>query len=148
MNTAATLWCTAAVGTLAGLGRYEFAALGALGVLSANVILRPVAHLIYRAPAQKENHEIIDRLRCTCRTATGNSRGRACMSNNSLEWFGNLACSGKFTGQKAGAAHRLCCCLWSNVRLELALNTVHLTILICLTKSMRRVRCRFRGRKG
>ena len=69
MNTAATLWCTAAVGTSAGLGRYEFAALGALGVLSANVILRPVAHLFNRAPAQKENHEILYRLRCTCRTA-------------------------------------------------------------------------------
>lgn len=69
MNTAATLWCTAAVGTLAGLGRYEFAGLGALSVLSANVILRPVAHLINRAPVQKENHEILYRLRCTCRTA-------------------------------------------------------------------------------
>jgi putative Mg2+ transporter-C (MgtC) family protein len=29
MNTAATLWCTAAVGTLAGLGRLDFAAIGA-----------------------------------------------------------------------------------------------------------------------
>src|ERR1700732_3260501 len=39
MNTAATLWCTAAVGTLAGLGRLDFAAMGALGVLSANLVL-------------------------------------------------------------------------------------------------------------
>jgi putative Mg2+ transporter-C (MgtC) family protein len=69
MNTAATLWCTAAVGTLAGIGRLEFAAMGALGVLAANVILRPVAYLINRAPIQKEEHEILYRLRCTCRTS-------------------------------------------------------------------------------
>jgi putative Mg2+ transporter-C (MgtC) family protein len=69
MNTAATLWCTAAVGTLAGLGHLGFAAMGALGVLSANLILRPVAYRINRAPAQKEEHEILYRLRCTCRTA-------------------------------------------------------------------------------
>src|ERR1700726_1520818 len=37
LNTAATLWCTAAVGTLAGLGRFDFAVIGALGVLSANL---------------------------------------------------------------------------------------------------------------
>jgi putative Mg2+ transporter-C (MgtC) family protein len=69
MNTAATLWCTAAVGTLAGLGHPVLAATGTLGVLSANLILRPVAYRINRAPAQKEEHEILYRLRCTCRTA-------------------------------------------------------------------------------
>jgi putative Mg2+ transporter-C (MgtC) family protein len=46
MNTAATLWCTAAVGTLAGLGHLGLAAMGAAGVLSANLILRPVAFRI------------------------------------------------------------------------------------------------------
>ena len=68
LNTAATLWCTAAVGTLAGLGHADLAAMGAIGVLSANLILRPVAHLVNRAPVQKEQHEILYRLRCTCRT--------------------------------------------------------------------------------
>lgn len=69
MNTAATLWCTAAVGALAGWGRLDFAAMGALTVLAANVALRPVAYLINRAPGQQEEHEILYRLRCTCRTA-------------------------------------------------------------------------------
>jgi putative Mg2+ transporter-C (MgtC) family protein len=68
LNTAATLWCTAAVGTLAGLGRADLAGMGAVGVLSANLILRPVAYLVNRAPVQKEQHEILYRLRCTCRT--------------------------------------------------------------------------------
>jgi putative Mg2+ transporter-C (MgtC) family protein len=69
MNTAATLWCTAAVGTLAGLGHFDLAAIGALGVLCANLVLRPVAFRINRTPVQKEEHEILYRLRCTCRTA-------------------------------------------------------------------------------
>jgi putative Mg2+ transporter-C (MgtC) family protein len=69
MNTAATLWCTAAVGTLAGLGRFEFAAIGALGVLTANLILRPMAYRINRTPVEKEEHEILYRLRCACRTS-------------------------------------------------------------------------------
>jgi len=67
MNTAATLWCTAAVGTLAGLGHLGLAAMGTAGVLSANLILRSVAFRI--TPVQKEEHEILYRLRCTCRTA-------------------------------------------------------------------------------
>jgi putative Mg2+ transporter-C (MgtC) family protein len=70
MNTAATLWCTAAVGTLAGLGHIGLAAMGTAGVLAANLILRPVAFLINRTPVEKkEEHEILYRLRCTCRTA-------------------------------------------------------------------------------
>lgn len=68
MNTAATLWCTAAVGTLAGLGHFGLAAIGTLGVLSTNLILRPVAYRINRTPVQKEAQEILYRLRCTCRT--------------------------------------------------------------------------------
>jgi putative Mg2+ transporter-C (MgtC) family protein len=42
--------------------------MGAVGVLSANLILRPVAYLVNRAPVQKEQHEILYRLRRTCRT--------------------------------------------------------------------------------
>jgi putative Mg2+ transporter-C (MgtC) family protein len=57
LNTAATLWCTAAVGTLAGLGYPGLAAMGAAGVLAANLILRPVAYLVNRAPVQKERHK-------------------------------------------------------------------------------------------
>jgi putative Mg2+ transporter-C (MgtC) family protein len=68
LNTAATLWCTAAVGTLAGLGYLVFAAIGAVGVLSANLILRSVAYRINRAPTRKEEQEILYRLRCICRT--------------------------------------------------------------------------------
>ena len=50
LNTAATLWATAAVGALAGFGMIAQAAIGAAGVLAANVLLRPIARRINRAP--------------------------------------------------------------------------------------------------
>ncbi|GHG46520.1 MgtC/SapB family protein [Streptomyces griseocarneus] len=43
LNTAATLWCSAAVGALAGTGLYVLAALGTVGVVGANTLLRPLA---------------------------------------------------------------------------------------------------------
>lgn len=43
LNTAATLWCAAAVGTLVGAGFLKVAIIGALGVVLANVLLRPIA---------------------------------------------------------------------------------------------------------
>src|ERR1700686_3611915 len=58
LNTAATLWCTAAVGTLAGLGYLTFAGIGASGVLLANLLLRPLAQRINRAPAESTEQEI------------------------------------------------------------------------------------------
>jgi putative Mg2+ transporter-C (MgtC) family protein len=43
LNTAATLWCTAAVGTLIALGQIGLAAVGTAAVLASNLLLRPVA---------------------------------------------------------------------------------------------------------
>jgi putative Mg2+ transporter-C (MgtC) family protein len=50
LNTAATIWCSAAVGSLAGLGELVSATLAALVVLLANVVLRPLVYLINRQP--------------------------------------------------------------------------------------------------
>ena len=44
MNTAATLWCCAAVGTLCGSGFAGHALIGTLAVLAVHIGLRPVAH--------------------------------------------------------------------------------------------------------
>jgi putative Mg2+ transporter-C (MgtC) family protein len=46
MNTAATLWCTAAVGALAGAGFVAHAAAGTAAVLLAHLALRPVVRRI------------------------------------------------------------------------------------------------------
>ena len=46
LNTAATLWASAAVGALAGGGMIWVAALGTVLVIAANVLLRPVAQAL------------------------------------------------------------------------------------------------------
>jgi putative Mg2+ transporter-C (MgtC) family protein len=46
LNTAATLWCTAAVGVLTGFGFFLEACIGVVAIMIANVVLRPVARLV------------------------------------------------------------------------------------------------------
>ncbi|MFJ9840342.1 MgtC/SapB family protein [Kitasatospora sp. NPDC101155] len=50
LNTAATLWCSAAVGVLAASGKLELAGLGALAVLAVHLVLRPAGRALDRAP--------------------------------------------------------------------------------------------------
>jgi putative Mg2+ transporter-C (MgtC) family protein len=48
LNTAATLWCSAAVGVLSGMGQTLEAAAGAIAILGANILLRGVTQRINR----------------------------------------------------------------------------------------------------
>lgn len=48
LNTAATLWCSAAIGVLCGMGLLVEAALGAMVILCANIVLRDAALRINR----------------------------------------------------------------------------------------------------
>jgi putative Mg2+ transporter-C (MgtC) family protein len=50
LNTAATLWCSAAIGILSGAGAWMHAALAATLVVGVNLLLRPVVQLISRQP--------------------------------------------------------------------------------------------------
>lgn len=50
LNTAATMWATAAVGTLSGSGFTVEASIGAVAVLGANVLLRPIVQRVNRQP--------------------------------------------------------------------------------------------------
>src|SRR6516162_2779864 len=50
LNTAATLWCSAAVGVLAGEGLAAHAALATAFVIFANLGMRPLVRLINRPP--------------------------------------------------------------------------------------------------
>ena len=56
LNTAATLWCSAAIGTLSGYGMYGSAIIGAIAVLGANVGLRPIGNALnhWTVPADVE----------------------------------------------------------------------------------------------
>ena len=58
INTAATLWCSAAVGVAAGCGLVLEALLGTMFVLLANTLLRPVVNAIKRQPMDLEVAEI------------------------------------------------------------------------------------------
>jgi putative Mg2+ transporter-C (MgtC) family protein len=51
LNTAGTMWASAAVGTLAGVGAYGEAAVGAGFILAVNVVLRPIGARINLRPA-------------------------------------------------------------------------------------------------
>jgi len=67
LTTAATIWCSAATGTLAGLGFLGFATLFAVSILITNVALRPLANLINKAQiAQEAAHQA--RLQRDCLT--------------------------------------------------------------------------------
>lgn len=48
LNTAATLWASAAVGSLAGAGMFAAAGAGTVAVIAANVLLRPLSRALDR----------------------------------------------------------------------------------------------------
>ncbi|RDI18364.1 MgtC/SapB family protein [Lentzea flaviverrucosa] len=50
LNTAATLWCSAAVGALAGAGLHLEAATGTVVVVAVHLVLRPVGRVLDRRP--------------------------------------------------------------------------------------------------
>ena len=66
LNTAATLWCAAMVGTFAGAGQLIASLIAAAFVLLTNFFLRPLVRLINRQPfgaAEIETHYSVE-LRC------------------------------------------------------------------------------------
>jgi putative Mg2+ transporter-C (MgtC) family protein len=68
VNTAATLWCAAAVGSLAGAGFYTYTVVGAIAVVVVNLALRPVGHLVKRQPGAAEEDETAYVFRAICRS--------------------------------------------------------------------------------
>jgi putative Mg2+ transporter-C (MgtC) family protein len=57
LNTAATLWCSAAVGALSGIGLALEAATLTLAVLAGNTLLRPLVNALNRAPVNEARAE-------------------------------------------------------------------------------------------
>jgi putative Mg2+ transporter-C (MgtC) family protein len=67
LNTASTIWCSAAIGVLAGSGFFAAAFLGTAFVISINIFLRPVASWIGRHSKDKGEHEILYGIQLLCR---------------------------------------------------------------------------------
>jgi putative Mg2+ transporter-C (MgtC) family protein len=65
MNTAATIWCSGAVGAMAGMGFLKEAAIGTLAILIVHVALRPVADRISSSPLASEG-ETAYRIHVVC----------------------------------------------------------------------------------
>ncbi len=66
LNTAATIWCSSAVGTLAGSGYLVEAVIGSIVVLAINICLQPLVALINRQPVDPAEQEIKYSLQLTC----------------------------------------------------------------------------------
>jgi putative Mg2+ transporter-C (MgtC) family protein len=67
LNTAATLWCSAAVGLLAGSGHPLHAALATSFVVLVNLMLRPLVRIINRQPFTQTETDFHYRVRVVCR---------------------------------------------------------------------------------
>jgi putative Mg2+ transporter-C (MgtC) family protein len=68
LNTAATLWCSAAVGLLAGSGYPLQAALATMFVVLVNLTLRPLVRIINRQPMAQTEADYHYSVRVVCRS--------------------------------------------------------------------------------
>jgi putative Mg2+ transporter-C (MgtC) family protein len=66
LNTAATIWCSSAIGVLSGFGFFAFAAVGTVCVLAVNTLLRPLVSFINRQPIDPSEQEFRYSLQLTC----------------------------------------------------------------------------------
>lgn len=57
LNTAATLWCSAAVGVMCGAGFYLHAVVATVFIISVNLFLRPLVTLIGRQPVSSTEYD-------------------------------------------------------------------------------------------
>ena len=69
LNTAATIWCSAAIGALCGLGSPELALMVAIAVLGTNLILRPLAYRLHPVLPEAAPVETLYEVRLTCKIA-------------------------------------------------------------------------------
>ncbi|MBV8191885.1 MAG: MgtC/SapB family protein [Alphaproteobacteria bacterium] len=69
LNTAATLWCSAMVGTFIGAGKYGPGVVAAGFVVLANLVLRPLVRRMNRRLAMSTDEETHYTVEITCRGA-------------------------------------------------------------------------------
>jgi putative Mg2+ transporter-C (MgtC) family protein len=66
MNTAATIWCTSAIGTLIGAERILLAFLGTVAIIASHLVFRPIAHYIDRYTQGKGEMELLCEVKVVC----------------------------------------------------------------------------------
>ena len=70
LNTAATIWCSAAIGVLSGLGALNLALVLAVAVILANMGLRPLAYRLHPALPEAAPVETLYEVKLACKLAT------------------------------------------------------------------------------
>jgi len=69
LNTAATIWCSAAMGVLSGFGYWYLALLLAVAVVLTNTVLRPLTYLLHPVLPAAEPVETLYEIVLACRTS-------------------------------------------------------------------------------
>lgn len=72
LNTAATIWCSAAIGAICGLGAIPYAAILGSAVLIANVALRPLAYKLHPIQPAGGEEEVTYAFEMVCRAEDEN----------------------------------------------------------------------------
>jgi putative Mg2+ transporter-C (MgtC) family protein len=67
LNTAATIWCSAAIGALSGLGALNLALVLAASVLATNLVLRPLAYRLHPALPEPIPVETLYQIKVLCK---------------------------------------------------------------------------------
>jgi putative Mg2+ transporter-C (MgtC) family protein len=67
LNTAATIWCSAAIGALSGLGALNLALVLATSVLATNLVLRPLAYRLHPALPEPIPVETLYQIKVLCK---------------------------------------------------------------------------------
>ena len=108
MNTAATLWCTAAIGILASTGMYAMAITAAGILIVSNLILRPLARKLNPITAGDESEKQY-RISVTCQEdAEQEIRLLLINSNPCKTLFLNNLESGDVVGDKVEIVAEYC----------------------------------------
>lgn len=108
MNTAATLWCTAAIGILASTGMYAMAITAATILIGSNLILRPFARKFHPITYSDESEKQY-RISVTCQEKAEHDIRLLLINSNSCKtlFLNNLE-SGDVVGDKVEIVAEYC----------------------------------------
>ena len=70
LNTAATIWCSAAIGALSGLGALRLAFFLVVTVVLTNTVLRPLAYRLHPVLPEVAPLKTLYEIKLTCRSAS------------------------------------------------------------------------------
>lgn len=108
LNTAATLWCTAAIGVLASSGNYLFAVAATGAVIISNLLFRPLAQKVKPITGWEENEKLY-RISITCReTIETDLRALLINANTCKTLYLNHLDSGDVIGDKVEVIAEYC----------------------------------------